>query len=219
MPNPSAAPSPGEPSWLYCPLELSPERWERAGRRLLAKMIGEFAHEGILAPEPDVNRRGDAVTAGPPSEDTTDTTRVGASDPGGGDAPVAAGLVDGGRPYLLRLDAGGVLAFRARRGAYDSWQVDPSSLTLTGTTSSTRPTRPTGDSEETGIPEETRIPGRSANPRRSGDHRGHGRSRTIATPTPLHRPPRLPHTRPRHARTRRRHPRPCHPRTDHHPCR
>ncbi|WP_371552739.1 IucA/IucC family siderophore biosynthesis protein [Streptomyces sp. NBC_00554] len=33
-------------------------------------------------------------------------------------------------PYTLRLDAGGSLSFRARRTAYDSWRVDPASLTL-----------------------------------------------------------------------------------------
>lgn len=38
--------------------------------------------------------------------------------------------LDGPRPYLLRLDDGSTLTFTARRGAYDSWRVDPDSLAL-----------------------------------------------------------------------------------------
>jgi hypothetical protein len=125
VPNPSAAPTPGEPSWLYDPPELSPERWEGAGRRLLAKMIGEFAHEEILVPEADGNRSVEAAAATCPPEATAP---AGAPDPRGDDSPTAAGA-DDERSYTLRLDAGGIVAFRARRGAYDSWQVDPSSLT------------------------------------------------------------------------------------------
>ncbi|MGW2288888.1 IucA/IucC family protein [Streptomyces phaeochromogenes] len=133
MPNPSAAPTPGEPSWLYDPPELSPERWERAGRRLLAKMIGEFAHEEILVPEADGNRSGDAAAATCPPETMAP---AGAPDPRGDDSPPATGA-DDERSYTLRLDAGGIIGFRARRGAYDSWQVDPSSLTLTEATEAT----------------------------------------------------------------------------------
>ncbi|MEU5341200.1 MULTISPECIES: IucA/IucC family protein [unclassified Streptomyces] len=149
MPNPSAAPTPGEPSWLYDPPELSPERWESAGRRLLAKMIGEFAHEEILVPEADGKRPGAAAAAPCPPEVTAP---VGARDPRGDDSPPAAGAdADAERSYTLRLDAGGIVAFRARRGAYDSWQVDSSSITLAeaaGATSETagrEPTRPYSD--------------------------------------------------------------------------
>lgn len=53
MPNSSATPASSEPSALYDPPELRKDRWEQAGRRLLAKMIGEFAHEGIIQPEPE----------------------------------------------------------------------------------------------------------------------------------------------------------------------
>lgn len=136
MPNPSAAPTPGGPSWLYDPPELSPERWERAGRRLLAKMIGEFAHEEILVPEADGNHPGAAAAATCPPEVTAP---VGAPGPRGDDSPPAAVAGDE-RSYTLRLDAGGTIAFRARRGAYDSWQVDPSSLTLTEATGTTNET-------------------------------------------------------------------------------
>ncbi|PYC76974.1 IucA/IucC family protein [Streptomyces tateyamensis] len=71
---------------------LTPERWQRAGRALLAKLLGEFAYEELLRPEP----------AGPP----------------------------GG--YRLRLGPQGPeYRFRARRGAYGSWQVDPDSVEAT----------------------------------------------------------------------------------------
>ncbi|WP_308403319.1 IucA/IucC family protein [Streptomyces sp. BV286] len=170
MPNPSAAPAPGEPSCLYDPPELNPQRWERAGRRLLAKMIGEFAHEEILVPEPEpepglgpertlgvVDRFGGTAAATLPSDPPGATAPVGSRRSGRDDSPqppgadvlrrpiapptpgppspqpdeTAEAAPDSERSYTLRLDAGGILAFRARRGAYDSWQVDPSSLTLT----------------------------------------------------------------------------------------
>ena len=53
MPNSSATPASGEQPTLYDPPELSKDGWEQAGRRLLAKMIGEFAYEGIIQPEPE----------------------------------------------------------------------------------------------------------------------------------------------------------------------
>ncbi|MFD6416523.1 IucA/IucC family protein [Streptomyces sp. NPDC060194] len=64
--------------------------WERAARRLLAKMLGEFAYEEIIRPAP-------APGAGPDA-------------------------------YRLRLDDGGSIGFRARRHAYGSWRVEPSTL-------------------------------------------------------------------------------------------
>ncbi|MGQ4515508.1 IucA/IucC family protein [Streptomyces sp. DW26H14] len=78
---------------LYTPPELTPERWQSASRRLLAKLLGEFAYEEIVEPVPD----------GP--------------EPG---------------RYALVLDDGRPLAFRARRGAYGSWRVDPESLARRG---------------------------------------------------------------------------------------
>nr|WP_247706801.1 IucA/IucC family protein [Streptomyces liliiviolaceus] len=147
-------------------------------------MIGEFAHEEILLPEPAAHHTGGTAAAGvSPSPSSTssplnasspsctlNTSSAGASagsrEPRGDDSPretdaqrppttaqrppttppapgpqgsaaspsapePADAAPDGERSYTLRLDAGGILAFRARRGAYDSWRVDPSSLTLT----------------------------------------------------------------------------------------
>ncbi|WP_241002541.1 IucA/IucC family siderophore biosynthesis protein [Streptomyces sp. CB01881] len=45
MPQPPAA----EPS-LYLPPQLTAGHWQRAGRALLAKMLGEFAYEELIAP-------------------------------------------------------------------------------------------------------------------------------------------------------------------------
>ncbi|MGW6055879.1 IucA/IucC family protein [Streptomyces sp. NPDC055189] len=109
MPNPTVPPTSREPSVLYDPPELTPDRWARGGRRLLAKMVGEFAYEEIIEPIP--------ATAGPDKGE-----------------PDEAGS-DKGEPqsYSLRLDAEddrGCLFFRARRGSYGSWRVDPASLTL-----------------------------------------------------------------------------------------
>ncbi|MET9950636.1 IucA/IucC family protein [Streptomyces sp. NPDC006339] len=88
-PHDSAPPAPSD---LYAPPELHATAWTRAGTRLLAKAVAEFAYEEIVRPRP-------------------------------GDGP--------GR-YTLTLDDGGTLAFTARRGAYESWRVDPDSLTLDG---------------------------------------------------------------------------------------
>ncbi|WP_338701270.1 IucA/IucC family siderophore biosynthesis protein [Streptomyces sp. Q6] len=100
MPNPSIVPSSAEQPALYDPPELTRENWDRAGARLLAKLIGEFAYEDLFRPVPE----DPAAAAGP-----------------------------GHHPHTLTIppgpdSAGGVLRFRARRGAYGSWQVDPASL-------------------------------------------------------------------------------------------
>ncbi|KUF13142.1 IucA/IucC family protein [Streptomyces silvensis] len=50
MPNPSDPATSRGPFDLYDPPELTGERWEAAGRRLLAKIVGEFAYEEILRP-------------------------------------------------------------------------------------------------------------------------------------------------------------------------
>ncbi|MER7752939.1 IucA/IucC family protein [Kitasatospora sp. NPDC097643] len=47
MPQPPAAEAP-----LYLPPQLTAGHWQRAGRALLAKMLGEFAYEELLRPEP-----------------------------------------------------------------------------------------------------------------------------------------------------------------------
>ncbi|WP_351229245.1 IucA/IucC family siderophore biosynthesis protein [Streptomyces sp. NPDC002133] len=58
MPKPSAAPDSDEPPALLAPSELNPETWRRAGRRLLAKMIGEFAYEELVEPLPHSGGKG-----------------------------------------------------------------------------------------------------------------------------------------------------------------
>ncbi|MFJ4928286.1 IucA/IucC family protein [Streptomyces sp. NPDC088736] len=143
MPNPSASPASAELSALYDPPELRADRWERAGRRLLAKMIGEFAHEEIVRPEQGPPRPPEqGVPHGePPRGDGADPDGADpdGADPDGADPDGAHrdGTHPGGpptdalRPYTLRLDAGDSLSFRARRLSYDSWRVDPASLTLT----------------------------------------------------------------------------------------
>ncbi|MFJ6635315.1 IucA/IucC family protein [Streptomyces sp. NPDC091376] len=92
MPKPPASPDSEEPPALLAPAELNPGTWHRAARRLLAKMISEFAYEEIIEPLPQ----------------------------GGDDR------------YALRLDDGETLSFRARRGAYGSWQVAPGSVECDG---------------------------------------------------------------------------------------
>ncbi len=68
--------------------------WRHAARRLLAKMLAEFAYEEVIVPEPE-------PSAGPDA-------------------------------YRLVLDDRTTYRFRARRGAYGSWQVDADSVEPTG---------------------------------------------------------------------------------------
>ncbi|WP_261994665.1 IucA/IucC family protein [Streptomyces sp. ME109] len=141
MPNPPASPASAELSVLYDPPELREDRWERAGRRLLAKMIGEFAHEEIVRPEQEPPRPSEQEPPRPPERGVPhgEPPRGDGAVPDGTDpdGTLSAGTHPGGpptdalRPYTLRLDAGDSLSFRARRLSYDSWRVDPASLTLT----------------------------------------------------------------------------------------
>nr|WP_228082558.1 IucA/IucC family siderophore biosynthesis protein [Streptomyces sp. MA3_2.13] len=68
------------------------ERWQRAARALFAKLLAEFAYEGIITPYAEHGRRG-AYTL-PVSEELT-------------------------------------YRFRAHRGAYGHWRIDPASITPT----------------------------------------------------------------------------------------
>lgn len=95
---------------LRLPPGIDQDSWRRAGRRLLTKMISEFAYEEIIRPQPD---------AGP--EATSDLDEPG-GDPGGDRAAAT-------RPYRLRVSDDLTLRFRARRGAYGHWNIDPASLT------------------------------------------------------------------------------------------
>ncbi|MGW7050357.1 IucA/IucC family protein [Streptomyces sp. NPDC054887] len=90
MPKPAVAHDFEGSRPLLAPPELRPGAWEPAARRLLAKMLGEFAYEEIVAPvrQPGSDR------------------------------------------HTLLLDDGAVLTFRAARGAYDSWRVDPDSIEI-----------------------------------------------------------------------------------------
>lgn len=118
MPNPTADQASGElpalddPPVLYAPPELNRATWDTSARRLLAKMIGEFAHEEIIRP-----------VAVPGTEDLY-TLRL--DGPREGRDPGAAGQ-------------GPQLRFRARRGAYDSWHVDPAGIVLVDDDGTARP--------------------------------------------------------------------------------
>ncbi|MEU6393434.1 IucA/IucC family siderophore biosynthesis protein [Streptomyces sp. NPDC046939] len=118
MPNSPVVPNPAEPPVLYDPPELTRENWERAGARLLAKLIGEFAYEEILRPLPVGH---DTAATSPyhpytltvPARDGQEKE----TEWNGHGGPEATGEADGG-----------TVRFRARRGAYGSWQVDPESI-------------------------------------------------------------------------------------------
>ncbi len=105
MPSPSPEPHSCPSGHFHGPYdlpELTRQEWGRAGSRLLAKMLGEFAYEEIIRPEPD----GSDTSPGP--------------DPGYGTHGA----------WTVDLDDGARVAFRARRGAYGSWRIDPATITL-----------------------------------------------------------------------------------------
>lgn len=90
--------------------------WDLAARRLLAKMLGEFAYEGIVAPEPEPE---------PEPDPGPDTGRPG---PRPGPAPGDTAP----RPYRLSVADNVTYRFTARRGPYGHWRVDPDSLSPDG---------------------------------------------------------------------------------------
>ncbi|MEC4015870.1 IucA/IucC family protein [Streptomyces sp. H27-D2] len=94
------------------PDSLSPSQttWRRAARRLLAKMLGEFAYEGVITPEPD-----------------TDPDSAASTGPGGPDTPTRTPSA-----YRLPVTSEVTYRFEARRGAYGHWRVDPGSITPSG---------------------------------------------------------------------------------------
>ncbi|MFF1685582.1 MULTISPECIES: IucA/IucC family protein [unclassified Streptomyces] len=108
MPNPSEPRTSVTSSALYDPAELTSETWERAAARLLAKMIGEFSYEEIIEPkrEPEPRpERGQGPGPGPLRTDLYSLSVEGA-----------------------HMPSGSAFQFRARRGAYGSWLVDPGSI-------------------------------------------------------------------------------------------
>ncbi|MFC4497831.1 IucA/IucC family protein [Streptomyces ovatisporus] len=101
-------------------------------------MLSEFAYEEIIDPEPDPEPETDpeAETA---SEAHPETASEAAASGTSGTAPQSAserpvsqrdGSPGAGfRPYRLRVDDSLTFRFRARRGAYGHWNIDPASLT------------------------------------------------------------------------------------------
>lgn len=92
-----------EPDALLDAPELNRADWDRAALRLLAKMLGELAYEEVIVPVPQAG------------DGRADSSRAGNA-----------------LTYSLPLDDGGTLCFRAGRGVYDSWRVDPESIHETG---------------------------------------------------------------------------------------
>lgn len=102
----------------FTPPGLSPQTWDLAAGRLLAKMLGEFAYEEIIKPQ-EVTET-EALT-GP--EALTGREEITGRDEATGPVPASRA----GR-YTLTMDDGTSLSFRARRGAYGGWRVDPDSI-------------------------------------------------------------------------------------------
>jgi len=92
--------------------------WRAAGRQLLAKTIGEFAYEELLEPRPV------------PGDEGWYRVTVRAAAPEGGPATPVVQSMTG--PVHSAGGASTEYAFRARRGAYGSWFVEPGSIRRDG---------------------------------------------------------------------------------------
>lgn len=133
MPQPADTDSPehpDEPAALRVPPGLDRTTWQQAARRLLVKMLAEFAYEDIVRPVPEAAPEMRAGS-GPESE-TDGGTGAEAESPTGSDTEsedaedAETGVI---RAYRLPVDSELTLRFRARRGAYGHWRIDPESLT------------------------------------------------------------------------------------------
>ncbi|WP_256789983.1 IucA/IucC family protein [Frankia sp. AvcI1] len=80
--------------------------WRQAGRALLTKLIAELAYEDLLRPQIEDDAGGPDLAEHPPI----------------GRGPLLAHQL---------VTAGAVYRFRARRGTFGSWWIDPASLTRT----------------------------------------------------------------------------------------
>lgn len=86
MPHPSAHPSPRPSAALYDPPELTETRWHAAGRRLLAKMIAEFAYEELIRPVPVIENGADGRDASAEGAGPGDSASPYAGGASGGEA-------------------------------------------------------------------------------------------------------------------------------------
>ncbi|MFF7199361.1 IucA/IucC family protein [Streptomyces sp. NPDC008141] len=123
MPKPPASSDSEHPSAApFSPPGLTAQRWDRAGARLLAKMLGEFAYEEIIEPVRDEAGEPPASAGGERNREAD------------AQHPQSPGIAPSGnghpRPahYTLDLDDAVRLSFSARRGAYGSWRVDADSI-------------------------------------------------------------------------------------------
>ncbi|MGI5403357.1 IucA/IucC family protein [Streptomyces sp. CA-135486] len=108
----------------FTPPGLSPQAWDLAAGRLLAKMLGEFAYEEIIKPEEVTEPEAVTGTGGITGPEAL-TGREEITGRDEATEPVPASRA--GR-YTLTIDDGPSLTFRARRGAYGGWRVDPHSI-------------------------------------------------------------------------------------------
>ncbi|MEU6120858.1 IucA/IucC family siderophore biosynthesis protein [Streptomyces sp. NPDC047123] len=113
MPNPSAGQLPRPSTELYDPPELNRERWREAGRRLLAKMIGEFAYEQVIRPVPV----GETVPEGDPGAQRAEGAEGGAEGEDEDGFPVGDGRAVTYRLHLDPPEPADTPASQERRGA------------------------------------------------------------------------------------------------------
>ncbi|MFE7132245.1 IucA/IucC family protein [Streptomyces sp. NPDC057638] len=118
VPNSPVPPGPDElrTPVLCAPPGLTAETWERASTRLLAKLVGEFAYEGLVEP----------VLA--PAADTEPSAESPAEPESSAEPERRTDSSAGPRRHILRVDDGFTLSFAARRGAYGSWRVLPATI-------------------------------------------------------------------------------------------
>jgi siderophore synthetase component len=107
---------------LHSPPGLDQHSWRRAARRLLVKMISEFAYEEIIHPVPYETGASDESESVPGQQPDPQPGTSSSGDADSGDTGTA-------RRYRLRVSDALTLRFSACRSAYGHWCIDPASLT------------------------------------------------------------------------------------------
>ncbi|MGW0663435.1 IucA/IucC family protein [Streptodolium elevatio] len=129
--------------------ELTGPAWQRASTGLLLALLAEYAYEGLLSPirdeaDPDARESGTRTDADSgtdsdvrPDVHTADTAHFGAGEEsstalGDGRPPAPASsahsVAHPAPRYRLELAGHAVYSFRARRGAFGAWRIQPGSV-------------------------------------------------------------------------------------------
>lgn len=108
--------------------ELTGPAWERASAALLLTMLAEYAYEGLLAPVPDEIPDGEGADSAGARPEGGHPASPSARQPAETATYFDADDVTAATRYRLELADHAVYSFRARRGAFGSWRIQPGTV-------------------------------------------------------------------------------------------